>query len=71
MKRGPGGGVGGERLELHLVPFAELPGFILGKAAAGELADAKILTHYMLAVRKLGMLKREELVDGAKHCGTD
>lgn len=62
--QGPGGGVGGERLELHLVPFGELPRFVLAKAAAGELTDAKILTHYMLAVRKLSELKRSELGGG-------
>jgi ADP-ribose pyrophosphatase len=55
-----GGGVGGERIELHLVPLWDLKRFFIAEAAAGKLVDAKILTHYVLAVEKLGMLAQED-----------
>lgn len=51
-----GGGDASEQIELHLVDFGELPGVLLANSARGELVDAKILTHYYLAQRKLAEL---------------
>ena len=55
---GPGGGRGGERLELHLVPLSDVKRFLVAEAQAGRLVDAKVFTHYMLAVDKLGQLSQ-------------
>jgi ADP-ribose pyrophosphatase len=59
-RAGEGGGLGGERLEVHLIPLWDLKHFLLAEAAGGKLVDAKILTHYMLAVDKLGQLAQED-----------
>lgn len=55
-----GGGVGGEKIEVHMLPLWELKRFLLAEAAAGRLVDAKIMTHLMLAIDKLGALAQEE-----------
>jgi len=60
VQAGAGGGTGGERLEVHLVPFRELQRTLLEYAERGELIDAKILTHIALAIKKLSDLKRAD-----------
>ena len=40
---GPGGGVAGESIKVHLVPLAEVPAFIAEKRAAGMAMDVKLL----------------------------
>jgi ADP-ribose pyrophosphatase len=54
-KTGDGGGAEGEgeEIEVHLIPFAELTEFLLGRSREGELIDVKVLAHVMLAERKL------------------
>ena len=47
-----GGGVGNERITVHLVPLGELEGFLDGKRRAGVLVDFKVrLAGYMLRGR--------------------
>lgn len=41
-RRGQGGGVGGEEIEVHLVPRREILGWLERKAAEGALIDLKI-----------------------------
>jgi ADP-ribose pyrophosphatase len=48
-----GGGLDGEEIEVHMVPFAELCEFLVRRASEGELVDVKVLAHVMLAERKL------------------
>ncbi|MDQ3024769.1 MAG: NUDIX hydrolase [bacterium] len=48
-----GGGLDGEQIEVHLVPFAELGEFMISRATAGEVIDIKVMAHLMLAERKL------------------
>jgi ADP-ribose pyrophosphatase len=57
-KTGAGGGAAGEgeQIEVHMVPFADLTEFLLGRSRAGELIDVKVLAHVMLAERKLAEL---------------
>ena len=59
-RTGEGGGVGGERLEVHMIPLWDMKRFLLAEAKAGRLVDVKIMTHYMLAVDKLGQLAQED-----------
>ena len=40
---GPGGGIAGESIKVHLVPLAEVPAFIAEKRAAGMAMDVKLL----------------------------
>ena len=40
---GPGGGVAGESIKVHLVPLADVPTFIAEKRAAGMAMDVKLL----------------------------
>lgn len=42
-KVGPGGGHDDERIEVHLVPRAEIPAFVAAKRAAGIAIDVKML----------------------------
>jgi ADP-ribose pyrophosphatase len=48
-----GGGTGGERIEVHLVPLAQLAPFLMAEYAAGGLVDSKIFAHLALAEARL------------------
>lgn len=48
-RRGPGGGVGGERIEVRLIPWPDLARRVLELERQGELVDSKILAHVALA----------------------
>jgi ADP-ribose pyrophosphatase len=50
---GPGGGIHGERIEVHMRPFDELPDWIIAAQERGELVDSKIIAHWCLAQRWL------------------
>lgn len=50
-KSGPGGGVGGENITTHLVPFSDLAGFLKTSQRNGLLIDFKI--HTALAALNL------------------
>lgn len=52
-KTGDGGGLDGEQIEVHLVPFAGLMDFLLARSAAGDHVDVKCIAHVALAERKL------------------
>jgi ADP-ribose pyrophosphatase len=52
-KEEDGGGVHGEQMELHHVAFSDLDDWLLARALAGELIDAKVLAHTALARRFL------------------
>ena len=55
-----GGGTGGERIEVSLVPLAELAPFLMAKYTAGELVDSKIFAHLALAEARLAELAAGE-----------
>jgi ADP-ribose pyrophosphatase len=57
--KGEGGGTGGERLEVYLLPFGQLQGFLMDKAQGGELVDSKLFTHITLALQLLVDLSEE------------
>jgi ADP-ribose pyrophosphatase len=61
---GTGGGLEGEQIEVRLVQFAELQEFLLGRQAAGELVDSKILTHLYVAVARLAEISTAERLSG-------
>lgn len=42
-RKGAGGGVGHERIQVHLVPLAELPEFVAAARARGVVIDTRIL----------------------------
>ena len=52
-RQSPGGGTGGERLVVHLVPFDALEDHFMQAVRSGELVDAKVLTLLLLARRAL------------------
>jgi len=54
-RQSPGGGTGGERLVVHLVPFDALEDHFMRAVRGGELVDAKVLAHVLLARRALGV----------------
>lgn len=55
VRVGPGGGVPGESIVVHVVPLAELDGWITSKIAEGMMVDPKMFGGIYLARRKLGM----------------
>jgi ADP-ribose pyrophosphatase len=59
-KVGEGGGVGGEDIQVHLVPLAEVHAFIERKRSDGVAMDVKLLL--LLAS---GYLKAEDVMGGA------
>lgn len=42
-RTGPGGGVAGEDIVVHIVPLAEVPGFITEQRAAGRVIDCRLV----------------------------
>jgi ADP-ribose pyrophosphatase len=56
-RRGQGGGVGGERIEVRVFPWRDLASQVLELEQQGELVDSKILAHIALAQARLAGLR--------------
>jgi nicotinamidase/pyrazinamidase len=54
-----GGGVSGERIDVHHVPLAQADEWILEKARQGSLVDARLFTGLHLLMREFGSVSPE------------
>jgi ADP-ribose pyrophosphatase len=52
VKRGPGGGVAGENITIHVVKIADLPSWLRTRESSGQLVDPKVYAALWFATQR-------------------